>query len=64
MSFAASNEALKLALAAETGGYAFFPRSDADFDLAYRRIALLLRHEYSIGFAADARDGRYHNIAG
>jgi Ca-activated chloride channel family protein len=61
ISFAASDFAL-MNIAAETGGYAFFPRTDRDFQETYRRIGALLRHEYSLGFAADARDARHHDI--
>jgi Ca-activated chloride channel homolog len=61
LSFAASDRALN-AIAAETGGHAFFPRSERDYEQAYRKIAALLRHEYSVGFEARERDGRYHSI--
>jgi Ca-activated chloride channel homolog len=61
LSFAASDRALA-AIAAETGGYAFFPRSTNEFEAAYRRIAGLLRHEYNVGFSAPERDARYHEI--
>ena len=61
ISFAASEQALE-SIAAETGGYAFFPRTDRDFEAAYRRIATLVRHEYSIGFEPALRDGRFHAI--
>jgi Ca-activated chloride channel homolog len=50
------------AIAQETGGQAYFPKSRAEFESAYRQIASLLRHEYSLGFKARAQDGRYHNI--
>jgi VWFA-related protein len=61
MSFEESNRALE-AIAEETGGRAFFPRNARDFQEAYRRIALLLRHQYSLGFTAPLDDGRYHTI--
>jgi len=61
MSFAESNRALE-AIAEETGGRAFFPRNARDFQDAYKRIALLLRHQYSLGFTAPLADGRYHTI--
>lgn len=62
-SFARSDAALK-AIAEETGGQVFFPRSTRDFEVAYRRIASLLRHQYSLGFAApaDGPDGREHTL--
>jgi Ca-activated chloride channel family protein len=61
LSFAESDRALE-AIAAETGGFAFFPRSGHDFADAYRRIASLLGHRYSLGFSAQERDGRYHAV--
>ena len=61
LSFAESNRALET-IAAETGGRAFFPRNARDFENAYRRIAVLLRHQYSLGFTAAVSDGRYHTI--
>jgi len=62
-SFARSDGVLR-AIAAETGGQVFFPRSRRDFEEAYRRIASLLRHQYSLGFTAPAHDpaGREHTI--
>ena len=62
-SFARSDGVLR-AIAAETGGQVFFPRSRRDFEEAYRRIASLLRHQYSLGFTAPANDlaGREHTI--
>jgi Ca-activated chloride channel family protein len=61
LSFAESTRALET-IAEETGGHAFFPRNARDFQDAYRRIAALLRHQYSLGFAAPVADGRYHTI--
>jgi Ca-activated chloride channel family protein len=61
MSFAESDRAFE-AIAAETGGHAFFPRSASDFEQAYARIASVLRHSYSVGFHAAVHDGRYHAI--
>ena len=61
LSFAESTRALET-VAAETGGHAFFPRNAGDFADAYRRIAALLRHQYSLGFSAAIADGRYHTI--
>ena len=42
------------AIAAETGGQVYFPRSRKDFEQTYRRIASLLRHQYSLGFTVPA----------
>jgi VWFA-related protein len=62
-SFERSDGVLR-AIAAETGGQVFFPRSRKDFEQAYRRIALLLRHQYSLGFTVPAGEaaGREHTI--
>jgi VWFA-related protein len=59
--FAEFDRALS-AIAEQTGGQAYFPKSRAEFESAYRQIASLLRHEYSLGFNARAHDGRYHRI--
>jgi VWFA-related protein len=63
ISFARSDGVLR-AIAAETGGQVFFPRSGRDFEEAYRRIASLLRHQYSLGFTVSAHHlaGREHTI--
>jgi VWFA-related protein len=61
LSFAQSDRALE-AIAAATGGYAFFPRTERDYQEAYRRIASLLGHQYSLGFTARQQDARYHAI--
>ena len=50
------------AIAEETGGRMYSPESQAEFEEVYRQIASLLRHEYSLGFNASARDGQYHSI--
>jgi VWFA-related protein len=62
-SFERSDAALKT-IAAETGGQVFFPRSRRDFEQAYRRIASLLRHQYSLGFTETAGEpaGSEHTI--
>jgi VWFA-related protein len=62
LSFAESDRALE-AIAAATGGYAFFPRTERDYQDAYLRIAALLGHEYNLGFAAQQQDARYHAIS-
>ena len=61
ISFAASDHALT-SIAAETGGYPFFPATDRDFSTAYSRIAALVRYQYSLGIDADMHDGRYHTV--
>ncbi|MCI0660209.1 MAG: VWA domain-containing protein [Acidobacteria bacterium] len=47
-----------------TGGKAFFPRSVAELEDATSRIALELRHQYSIGYIPTnvQRDGKWHKI--
>jgi Ca-activated chloride channel family protein len=47
-----------------TGGKAFFPRSAAELEDATTRIALELRHQYSIGYSPTNvnRDGQWHKI--
>jgi Ca-activated chloride channel family protein len=61
LSFAESTRVLET-IAAETGGHAFFPKKARDFENAYRQIAGLLRHQYSLGFTAAVGDGHYHAI--
>ena len=48
-----------------TGGKAFFPRSAAELEDATTRIALELRHQYSIGYIPtnENRDGKWHKIS-
>ena len=60
-SFAAIDQKLE-AIAAASGGHAFFPRTTPEFQAAYRHIAALLRHEYDLGFAAEEHDGARHAI--
>jgi Ca-activated chloride channel family protein len=47
-----------------TGGKAFFPRSAAELEDATTRIALELRHQYSIAYNPTnvKRDGQWHKI--
>jgi Ca-activated chloride channel family protein len=61
LSFAQSDKALE-AIAAETGGYAFFPKSGREFADTYRNIASLLGHRYSLGFTVAQQDGNYHSV--
>jgi len=51
-------------IAQTTGGKAFFPRSSAELEDATTRIALELRHQYSIGYLPTnvKRDGQWHKI--
>ena len=47
-----------------TGGMSFFPRSYAELEDAVTRIALTLRHQYSIGYVPfnEQRDGKWRKI--
>jgi Ca-activated chloride channel homolog len=51
-------------IAQVTGGKSFFPRSAAELEDATTRIALELRHQYSIGYEPTnvKRDGQWHKI--
>jgi len=51
-------------IAQVTGGKAFFPRSAPELEDATTRIALELRHQYSIGYTPTnvQRDGQWHKI--
>jgi Ca-activated chloride channel homolog len=59
--FAAADESLR-ELSRITGGRAYFPENQRDFDRTYAEIAQLIRHEYSIAFLPPARDGQLHTI--
>ncbi len=48
-SFQKADRALE-SIAQATGAHAYFPRDARDFGRIYRQIAVLLRHQYSIGF--------------
>jgi Ca-activated chloride channel homolog len=60
LSFRAADRALE-SLSELSGGQAFFPKNDKEFPSIYRRIAMALRHEYTLGFAP-AHDGKFHTI--
>jgi Ca-activated chloride channel homolog len=51
-------------IAQTTGGKAFFPRSAAELEDATTRIALELRHQYSMSYMPTnvKRDGQWHKI--
>jgi VWFA-related protein len=49
-------------LAAATGGRAYFPGNAKARQDAYRQIAELVRHEYSLAFAPPSSDGAVHSI--
>lgn len=51
-------------VARSTGGMAFFPTTYAELEDAVTRIAMVLRHQYSLGYvpANDQRDGKWRKI--
>jgi Ca-activated chloride channel homolog len=51
-------------MAQSTGGKAFFPRTAAELEDVTTKIALELRHQYSIGYSPTnvKRDGQWHKI--
>jgi Ca-activated chloride channel family protein len=58
--FAKADHALR-ALAAMTGGRAYFPESERDFVPMYHEIATALRHQYLLGIEP-AHDGQFHSL--
>jgi Ca-activated chloride channel family protein len=59
--FAKADEVLKT-IAEANGGRAYFPRTAKDFADVFTEIAQLVRHEYNLGFAPPAHDGKLHVI--
>ncbi len=59
--FAEADQLLRQ-LAGATGGRAYFPVSASDFRAVYAELAQLIRHEYSLAFAPQMRDGAVHAI--
>jgi Ca-activated chloride channel family protein len=51
-------------IAKVTGGLAFYPRTFGEMEDAVTRIALVLRHQYSIGYVPlnEQRDGKWRKI--
>jgi Ca-activated chloride channel family protein len=51
-------------LSSVSGGKAFFPNSAAEMDEIFERIALELRHQYSIGYKPKnfTNDGKWHKL--
>ncbi|HXG83834.1 MAG TPA: VWA domain-containing protein [Pyrinomonadaceae bacterium] len=49
-------------LTSVTGGKSFYPQTDVELDEIFERIALELRHQYSIGFTPNdfTPDGKWH----
>lgn len=50
------------AIAEANGGRAYFPSTMKDFAEVFTEIAQLVRHEYNLGFAPPAHDGKLHSI--
>src|SRR6267142_244213 len=61
LEFERANQLLKR-MAESTGGRAYFPATEKEFNFAYAEIAQLVRHEYSLAFAPPERDGAVHFI--
>jgi VWFA-related protein len=59
--FAQADEELK-AIAEANGGRVYFPRTTKDFAEVFTEITQLVRHEYNLGFAPPAHDGKFHSI--
>lgn len=49
-------------IASASGGHAYFPSNEREFQDAYARITQLIRGEYGIGFALPSLDGKTHSI--
>ncbi|HEY0430057.1 MAG TPA: VWA domain-containing protein [Pyrinomonadaceae bacterium] len=51
-------------LTSVTGGKAFYPQTNVEMDEIFERIALELRHQYSIGYTPKnfTPDGKYHKV--
>ena len=51
-------------LASVTGGKSFYPQTDVELDEIFEKIALELRHQYSIGYTPKdfAPDGKWHKV--
>ena len=59
-----SGQAILDELSSVSGGKAFFPNTAAEMDEIFERIALELRHQYSIGYRPSnfAGDGKWHKL--
>lgn len=51
-------------LTSVTGGRSFYPNTDAEMDEIFERIALELRHQYSVGYTPPnfQPDGKWHKV--
>jgi Ca-activated chloride channel homolog len=59
--FAEADQELR-SIAEFTGGRSYFPRTSAEFTGACDEIAQLIRHEYSLSFAAPVHDAAIHSL--
>jgi Ca-activated chloride channel family protein len=59
-----SGQSLLDELASVTGGKSFYPNTSVELDEIFERIALELRHQYSIGYypAGFVPDGKWHKL--
>jgi Ca-activated chloride channel homolog len=59
-----TGQALLDELSSVSGGKAFFPNTAAEMDEIFERIALELRHQYSIGYRPEnfVPDGKWHKL--
>ncbi|HEX8068485.1 MAG TPA: VWA domain-containing protein [Pyrinomonadaceae bacterium] len=59
-----SGQAILDELASVSGGKAFFPTSGAEMNEIFERIAIELRHQYSIGYKPTnfSNDGKWHKV--
>ncbi len=63
-SFGVAGQAILDDLAGVSGGRAFFPDTAAEMNEIFERIAIELRHQYSIGYKPKnfSNDGKWHKI--
>jgi len=63
-SFSVAGQAILDELAAVSGGRAFFPDTAAEMNEIFERIAIELRHQYSIGYKPKnfVNNGKWHKI--
>ena len=59
--FAQADQSLR-ELSDATGGRVYFPKNAKGFEYSFVEIAQLVRHEYSLEFAAPLSDGQLHSL--